>query len=48
VPTARAIATVALTDKRLDLFLQDLARKKPGDLRVMLEKLELHVDRLVE
>jgi hypothetical protein len=48
VPTTRMLFTLAIPDHRLDLFLHDLPGQKAGDLCVMLQKLEFHVDRLVE
>ncbi|MBB4070324.1 hypothetical protein [Salinibacter ruber] len=48
VPTARVVFTLALTSDRLDFFFHNLPCQQAGNLRVMLEKLELHVDRLVE
>jgi len=48
VPTARMVFTLALTSDRLDFFIHDLSRQQAGDLCVMLQKLEFHVDRLVE
>jgi len=39
---------MALANRRLDLFLQNLTCQKTRDLRVVLQKLELHVNRFIE
>jgi hypothetical protein len=41
-------ARVSLSGQRLDVLLQNLSRQKARHLHVMLKKMELHVDRLIE